>query len=183
MVQTAFFSITGIITFLCSINKSRFYILHIRIHYFLCLSVLTVSHNSHLKVMQLLNVDQKRHIQDKEDLIKMLKCGFQTSTVLVELNQNSNIEACLIDIKYAYIISVDTHFTYVFHDYLQLELIFFFFFSKMKDNNKQTLLLKFISYINVPYINQQMFIFIDLHACDSLFSFQRLFPFISANLF
>lgn len=70
-VQTAFFSITGIITFLCSINKSRFYILHIRIHYFLCLSVLTVSHNSHLKVMQLLNVDQKRHIQDKEDLIKM----------------------------------------------------------------------------------------------------------------
>lgn len=71
MVQTAFFSITGIITFLCSINKSRFYILHIRIHYFLCLSVLRVSHNSHLKVMQLLNVDQKRHIQDKEDLIKM----------------------------------------------------------------------------------------------------------------
>lgn len=71
MVQTAFFSITGIITFLCSINKPRCCVLHIRIHYFLCLSVLTVSHNSHLKVMQLLNVDQKRHIQDKEDLIKM----------------------------------------------------------------------------------------------------------------
>lgn len=52
-------------------NKPRCCVLHIRIHYFLCLSVLTVSHNSHLKVMQLLNVDQKRHIQDKEDLIKM----------------------------------------------------------------------------------------------------------------
>lgn len=127
------FSITGVIAFLCSLNKSRFYILHIRIHYFLCLSVLRVSHNSHLKVMQLLNVDQKRHIQDKEDLIKMLKCGFQTSTVLVELNQNSNIEAFLIDIKYAYIISVDTHFIYMFHDYLQLELLFFFFsFQKWK---------------------------------------------------
>lgn len=105
-----------------------------------------------------------------------MKCGFQTSTVLVELNQNSNIEACLIDIKYAYIISVDTHFTYVFHDYLQLELIFFFFFSKIKDNNKQALLLRSISYINVPYINQQIFFFVYRSTC--IFCLQSILWFL-----
>lgn len=64
----------------------------------------------------------------------------------------------------------------MFHDYLQLELIFFFFFSKIKDNNKQAFLLKSISYINVPYINQQIFFFVYRSTC--IFCLQSILWFL-----
>lgn len=127
--------------------------------------------------MQLLNVDQKRHIQDKEDLIKMkLEIWLSNIYCFGRIKPKFKYRTCLIDIKYAYIISVDTHFTYVFHDYLQLELIFFFFFSKIKDNNKQALLLKSISYINVPYINQQIFFYVYRSTC--IFCLQSILWFL-----